>query len=233
MPKVTIRCAYCGKPKQIFPCRVQEHNYCDRKCKSQSQCSRVLLTCEVCGAEYETVPFWANHPDERRRSKYCSKKCMSVAISKKRRGQGNPQWKPKIQRACVVCGKEFEAHPCIVKNGGAKCCSYKCRSEHFSKTYRGDAHWLYKGGPIDYYGTREWRAIARKIRKRDNYTCQSCGQKWKRGQRALDVHHITPLRDFDDDTKAANQPSNLVALCQSCHSLAENNRYPIQRHLGL
>ncbi|GAH15014.1 unnamed protein product, partial [marine sediment metagenome] len=53
--------------------------------------------------------------------------------------------------------------------------------------------------------------LKRKIRERDNYTCQLCGAEGK------DVHHI-------DYAKENCEPSNLITLCRSCHTKTEFNR---------
>jgi len=53
--------------------------------------------------------------------------------------------------------------------------------------------------------------LKRKIRERDNYTCQLCGAEGK------DVHHI------DYNKEHCEQP-NLITLCRSCHSKTDFNR---------
>lgn len=42
------------------------------------------------------------------------------------------------------------------------------------------------------------------------------------GASDLQVHHVRPLRCFNGDTMAANQPENLVTLCRPCHVQADN-----------
>ena len=59
-----------------------------------------------------------------------------------------------------------------------------------------------------------WQAKRDQIIKRDNYTCQICGNKPK----VLNVHHIIPATwqelYLDDD--------NLITLCRYCHKF---NKY--------
>lgn len=45
--------------------------------------------------------------------------------------------------------------------------------------------------------------------ERDNWQCQDCGAKLKRGFQNLAVHHL----DYTD-----NEPNNLISLCVSCHA---------------
>jgi hypothetical protein len=64
-------------------------------------------------------------------------------------------------------------------------------------------------------------------RRRDHYTCQGCGKTEVELGRVLDVHHIRPFREFgyirhqNDRYLLANDLSNLVSLCVSCHKTME------------
>lgn len=60
--------------------------------------------------------------------------------------------------------------------------------------------------------------IREAIRRRDNYTCQICGKKWKKGQRRFDVHHIDC--DKEKTNKYDNwekEKDNMITLCHKCH----------------
>ena len=58
----------------------------------------------------------------------------------------------------------------------------------------------------------EWKAVAKVIKKRDKYACQSCGSKL-----GLTVHHILPRSDGGNDL-----PDNLITLCSYCHDEVES-----------
>lgn len=74
---------------------------------------------------------------------------------------------------------------------------------------RGAKSHLWKGGiSFESYSVDWTKTLKRSIRERDKYTCKVCGKQQE--DRALDVHHI------DYDKKNCN-PTNLVALCVSCH----------------
>lgn len=62
--------------------------------------------------------------------------------------------------------------------------------------------------------TGEWDRAKRKVMKRDQYRCQSCGMNESEWQGAdLQVHHIKAVEDG-----GGNDLSNLVLLCSYCHS---------------
>jgi len=59
--------------------------------------------------------------------------------------------------------------------------------------------------------------LKRKIRKRDNYTCQLCDKTEKEIGRNLSVHHI-------DYNKKNCKESNLITLCRGCNGKVNYNR---------
>jgi len=63
-----------------------------------------------------------------------------------------------------------------------------------------------------------WRQIREQVRQRDGYRCQVCGIP--ENGRQHDVHHKTPFKLFASPEQA-NQLSNLVTLCPSCHRRVE------------
>ncbi len=89
-------------------------------------------------------------------------------------------------------------------------------SPNFVETLRSEKLW---GADPNVYGP-DWNRLRQKILLRDNYTCRSCGKTFDVSE--LHVHHLQPFRTFADPAMA-NQPSNLVTLCASCHHKAEIN----------
>ncbi|MCK6625337.1 MAG: DEAD/DEAH box helicase [Anaerolineae bacterium] len=75
---------------------------------------------------------------------------------------------------------------------------------------------LWSNDPNDY--GPNWAGQRRAARARDGYRCQMCGLP-ERG-REHDVHHKIPFRTFTS-YEPANQLSNLITLCRSCHRRAE------------
>ncbi len=214
----TILCHVCQKPFQVKPYRVNTAKYCSRVCLSiayRGQKPRyipptnsVTIVCPQCGKGFTR---WTSRL-KYGRGKYCSPKCQYTAI-KARPKQG------QIDLICLNCGKNFRRYKSwLRKKGNGKYCSRKCRDEHWI----GKNHPLY----IDGNGTNQhgsnWYAQRRKVLKRDNYMCQHCGAKDN-----LDVHHAIPFREYGmDEYRVANELSNLITLCSSCH---RTNEAAIQR----
>lgn len=77
---------------------------------------------------------------------------------------------------------------------------------------------LWTNDPNDY--GPNWRLQRDLARARDGYRCQVCGAAEE--GRSHDVHHKIPFRTFTSYAQA-NQLSNLVTLCHSCHRQVETN----------
>jgi DEAD/DEAH box helicase domain-containing protein len=75
---------------------------------------------------------------------------------------------------------------------------------------------LWTNDPNDYGAN--WPAQRNRTRDRDGYRCQMCGSPEQ--AREHDVHHKIPFRQFAS-YQQANQLSNLITLCRSCHHRAE------------
>lgn len=90
--------------------------------------------------------------------------------------------------------------------------------EHFNQS--GEDHPAWSGGHERINYGPNWDGKRQKVLERDGYECRSCGmpiddhvEEYGCG---LDIHHIVPLREFDDRHEA-NRVDNLVAACKECH----------------
>jgi 5-methylcytosine-specific restriction endonuclease McrA len=95
---------------------------------------------------------------------------------------------------------------------------------------RGEKAPNWKGGASAYQWRKpNWRERRDEARERDKNTCQICGMTAEQAGQNMDVHHIKSYRDFDDPAEA-NQLSNLVCLCRTCHLRVENGviEYPMR-----
>jgi DEAD/DEAH box helicase domain-containing protein len=87
-------------------------------------------------------------------------------------------------------------------------------SEKTVETLRDQGLWT--NSPNDY--GPGWASLRAQVRARDGYRCQVCGIA-EMG-REHDVHHKSPFRSFHNP-ELANQLSNLITLCPSCHRKVE------------
>jgi len=192
---VLSNCEYCGKQFESRPAghRLKtggwaKTRYCSRKCHYNARKKiRPVVICEYCGKEF--APTWAN-------ARYCSRECLFDSM---KRG--------KLVR-CRICSKEFYAPMTVLKNNRAKVCSLECKKKLISFYMRGEKHPHWTGGRKDGYPQSEWtKQLREEIKKRDNMTCQKCGES----NAMLIVHHL-------DGNKNNCAPINLTTLCRKCHS---------------
>lgn len=121
-------------------------------------------------------------------------------------------------------------------NGEAPACKCGCRGlvawnrrhdrwnryiqGHYTQRQEQNGSWIdgrsYVGYPPD------WPDVATSIRRRDGWCCQDCSATFPKRSGQLHVHHI------DRDTMNSD-PTNLVALCNSCHM----KRHLLERHQGI
>ncbi|MEZ4861546.1 MAG: DEAD/DEAH box helicase [Caldilineaceae bacterium] len=72
-----------------------------------------------------------------------------------------------------------------------------------------------------------WQAQRQRVRARDGYRCTQCGAP-ETPDRQHDVHHLRPFRTFgyapglNEHYRAANQLSNLILVCRTCHQRLES-----------
>jgi endogenous inhibitor of DNA gyrase (YacG/DUF329 family) len=207
---VERKCLTCGKSFEVRASKLKYDacNYCSLACAKVAQGKRQFISekrnCEICGKEFFSQP----HRDNSGRGRFCSRKCQSLSMKRRK------------MVTCLHCGNEFEdrenpTYPRIF-------CSKKCRVAYF----RGENHPNYIDGQGVFHGD-QWRSQRKIALKRDGYKCVVCGKHRSELPRGgLHVHHRIRANDFDDTNKA-NELSNLITLCSSCHRKAEVGRIQI------
>lgn len=96
------------------------------------------------------------------------------------------------------------------------------KSQYPNGMASGPDHGNWAGGLGGFRDTSEWNDLRNEIKRRDNYTCQACGDcNYKgRGSRIkLEVHHIVSVRE---DPSRIWDRSNLTTLCPPCHRQTHN-----------
>ena len=213
LKKHTKPCDNCGDEITVhdFELKRQDHHFCGRSCSSEFQKDRTEKLCEICGEQFEIIPF------EKDTAKYCSSECRIEAT---RRITGEERYNYKTQEYdCSECGSTVERSPSMVYSKDRVFCSNRCFDEHRRNGYE------------QYYG-RNWNRQRRKALRRDQYRCVDCGLTAKDLYREPDVHHRKPIGKFKEKFsepewwERGNRIENLVTLCPSCHRKWE--RWPVQ-----
>lgn len=211
------------KPKTLEEGRhvvVSTHN---RNCNEY-----IEIQCKVCNKLFKHSK---KHYEKRNgRVFYCCRACYYIG----QRGKHYTIYK------CINCGKEFKGYPSGTKRGGNKFCSLSCASSgKFNKNWKGGnvPIWL---AIRNHDETKKWRDDCF---KRDNYTCQLCGQYGGR----LEVHHIkkfssivseflkfysqfSPIEDkFTLVRLSLSYPefwdlNNGITYCDKCHMKLDQDR---------
>lgn len=202
-------CRKCGlmKPSCEFRKNINTKDNLHSMCKTCLD-SSYTNKCEICGSEFKT-----HHKNAR----HCSSKC--VGESQKRR----------VYFSCDYCGcksYERETEYSRYKN---HYCSKECKDKHRSELYSGENAPMYgkeglKGDRHHNWNpnlTDEEREQNRNILgynefissvyKRDNYTCQYCGDD-KGGN--LNAHH---LDGYNWCIEGRTDTNNGITLCENCH----------------
>ena len=134
------------------------------------------------------------------RGRFCSKECCSI-------------YKSRIIK-CSTCGKRMKIKRTHYRQYNEHFCSMECRG--IGQLGKKNTRWL-GGKSFEPYSINWNDALKRKIRYRDNYTCQKCERVWNKNDRKFPVHHI----DYD---KMNCKPENLITLCHRCHARVNANR---------
>jgi 5-methylcytosine-specific restriction endonuclease McrA len=224
-----VECAVCGDKKTIPNCQYEKADrfFCGSQCRSEWVSEnntgeanpswnggKVEVECENCGDTFKVTQALDGY------RKHCSRSCYAEMQSEKYTGANASNFQGgTVTIECEVCADVFEVKR--AREDVARFCSYDCMGEVYQDTMSGQDHPRWIEAPDPYYGPN-WDERRKQRLEKDDYTCQDCGDSCENRDRNFPVHHITPIRDFknDDGTydyKTANEMSNLITLCISCH----------------
>lgn len=204
------KCEICGK--EFFADKTTKT--CSKECTSEyiARNKRVYMICNICGKTY-----WV-HKSRENKSKFCSMECYRES---RRTGQ---------KHNCVCsnknCNNTFYKAPSLQKKHKWNFCSYECMGVVYRKSgaFSGENApayvGLYGNRKKKYYGPN-WLEQRRKVRERDNYTCQLCGITEEEYGKELSVHHKIPFVIFVN-YEEANDLDNLESLCEPCHRIVHS-----------
>jgi len=175
--------------------------------------AKETTTCERCSSSFKYYP-------SDKRGVYCPD---CVTDSDEFLGDSFTKEAKKVTKECDQCGKTMNVLQSKLDRGHGRFCSRDCLGDWLSENVVGEQHHRWKEGETSYTG--DWWRIRDEARERDNHECQVCGATRQENGQRLDVHHIRPVRDFDDPQNA-HRLDNVVTLCRSCHRKVEAGSVP-------
>jgi 5-methylcytosine-specific restriction endonuclease McrA len=174
--------------------------------------------CKDCGNEFEYYP-------SDKKGIYCSN-CADNSWGTENlsheSGEDNTNWKGgDVDTFCSYCDEQISVRRCHYNQYQNNFCSKDCEAKFRSKDFSGEGNPRYIDGRHREreYGTG-WRKSREEALKRDNYVCQICGKGEEELGRNPAVHHIKPIRKFDDLSKG-HKLDNLITLCPKHHQEVE------------
>ena len=159
--------------------------------------------CAQCGKIFSVCRFRKNV------ARFCGGICSGKYLARK--GSLPQCLDKKISKKCFVCKKMFRVKKYRGKN--AKFCSYACSGLGQSPTRSGDKSNFWKGGitPATILErTRFKDTVQKRVLKRDDYTCQLCGERGGH----LNVDHIQKWSEYVEGRFSID---NCRTLCVECH----------------
>ena len=239
LSKATVECGVCGDKfrKQKYDIEKDDNHYCSMECLHESKRNGVELECEIC----EDIFRVAKHREDTAR--VCSNECRGELTGRilsginpyeytcKRCGHDfksqakdriycskechNKSMEDQVETECANCAGVLFRVRSQYELSDKHFCDFDCRREWMGENWVGEDNPQYINGGHQYRGSN-WPEQRLKALRRDQARCQSCGVAESKKQRGHHVHHIVPYRKFDS-WQEANELSNLVTLCESCH----------------
>lgn len=220
-----VECEWCGDEMRVDPHRKERSNYltCSKECSGKIQSKhysgenhgswnggKVERECETCGDPVKVEKHRANKTEYN----YCDEECRKKSNTHHASGEEHPNWDGgnNLVVECEICGTGIKTRECHNR----RFCSRECADIWKETEFSGSGNPYWQGGYKRYYGP-SWSEQRNKARKRDGYKCQYCTKAESEFENQHHVHHIIPFRRFDNHKKA-NSLSNLVTLCEDCHS---------------
>lgn len=205
-----VTCSQCGKALERFKCLVAKNKtglwFCSYVCQKEynkENSNAKTITCHICGKEFTVKNYRLKN---KQNSITCSRKCKTKAS-----GGGSQTVK------CDWCAQPITRGNAFINNKNF--CSRKCMGFWQSENMLGEKSPTWRGGCVNYYG-KSWSAMNRAARARDNNTCQGCNKQQNALDHTLEIHHLKPVRLFEEPD-LANNLENLITLCRDCHIKAD------------
>lgn len=229
--KVLVNCSYCYKEieKAEYALKRSDRLYCSNNCRYEHQKvifksennpnfkgANLDVKCSNCGIEFNILTCHTKNSDGSiKQNLYCSTECKAEHQKIILKGENNPRYN-SVEIECSFCKKPLYKTLNYIESRNNIFCSSECKADWQSEFLRGENHPMY-----DFTISKEEREIRRnfdgyahwrrEVYKRDNYTCQICGDN-KGGN--LNAHHIDGYNWCKERRTAID---NGVTLCDICH----------------
>jgi 5-methylcytosine-specific restriction endonuclease McrA len=231
----TYTCQFCGGEYERYQSlnNQSEKNFCSKGCESRWveehqppeeaprwDGGKEDVDCSICGESIKRSSWEIKE----RSNHFCSPECETEWRKERFSGESHPQFN-SVTCECDYCGDEVIRNPSLLQESKKTFCSMECQGNWFSENIRGEDHPLWKSDSPCNYGP-EWPQKRRSCLERDDYECQDCGltrdEHYEQYDCDLNIHHKTPFRTFEDRSEA-NQLSNLITVCKTCHNDREHS----------
>lgn len=234
--KTECECAWCGADIEVKDHIYDrtDNNFCDESCRGEwlsennsgephPNYDKHSLVCDWCGCEFSRGRDLASKSER----DFCTQKCYGKWLSENNSGEDHHQYN-RVSYDCDYCGSNMSITPYDFEEYTNHYCSKECSGSHKKELYSGEGGPSWSGGWPDYYGPN-WDEQREKVLDVYGRRCASCGKSAQENGKGLDVHHVTPIREFKDDSgdvdyESANEVENLVPFCPSCHRKWEGVR---------
>lgn len=215
--RVLYKCDGCGEEIWVIPSKLKEqsHIFCSNECYKENigqffkgednpNYNRGKFICEQCGKEFKRIKS-ANRGNH----VFCSRQCYEDYNRQKGRSK-------EVELNCPICNKVVKVWESRLKYTKDIYCSKACAREGYGRKYSGENSPSYNPNMteedrINQRKSYEYYSWRKSVYKRDNYTCQCCGDN---SGSNLNAHHIINYMENED---LRTDLDNGITLCKSCH----------------
>jgi endogenous inhibitor of DNA gyrase (YacG/DUF329 family) len=187
---------------------------------------RETVSCDQCGCDFDIHEFRLNNSDRLFCSEQCNHNFQKEADNwhpPQYSGEDHPQY-DSVEVNCDKCGEITEKWPYELEKSDNTFCSVDCRAAWQSENIVGEDHHQWEGGGNNTY-RGGWDTAREKAIDHAGGKCEECGMSRDRHKELysfdINVHHIVPLKEYEDHAEAHRQ-ENLMVLCAKCHGEIEH-----------
>lgn len=206
-------CSDCGTEFYDPKSRLEYCDDCDPNAGSNNgnwDAAKQTASCVECGSTFEYYPSDKD-------GVYCP---SCIEESDGLLPENPAERMQRVSTDCPACGTEQRVLPSLLgRRKRGVFCDLQCYGEWLSENIVGEDHHCWKDSESPY--AHGWSSVRRAARVRDDFQCRVCGKPKSEMGRNPDVHHVTPIREFENPSNA-HRMDNVISLCRSCHRKAEN-----------